>query len=523
MGFTNFSFSLVSPTGPWIKPNVTSSDRLQVGDFTFNGLPITISPGISTTLTVTYNPQAPGNETVFLTGFSNGGSAHFTASGIAGTQSEAIVEFQTPDGSGWVPFTNSTPFKFGTVYEGQTRNLLFRLTNGGGPLAVPLSVAVSKPPHGIPGIIGKANNADLAEGSIISAVRSQTAQMFCAVPKSQVNLSSYNGSTVWTMNTNDPDLGKLFIEFSCQATSEQAGPLLRDGTAQYGYTGCVKEGNPGRQLAIQAYTDAVNTNAKRINTCSSLGYIFAGTEFASEFWCGMAIPIWKGDNANCNYGCAGNVDQTCGGNGILKDSTWLSLFSDCTRFNGNFTSPPLQLPPSVGQYSFIGCYAEPSGKTVALNATSSNVMTVELCASWCGSLFPCFGLEYSQECTCGNTLNPESTLVDPSQCNYTHKGSNSEYCSGSSRMQVYRFNASLPTLPTSTISSVMSSICLPTLVTTSTPNSPTTSTTSVINSSSTSNALVTPSSTSTSQIVVVPTTISSSIASTTTSSTIHPI
>jgi hypothetical protein len=156
--FTNFSFSLVSPTGPWILPNTISSGQLQVGDYTFRGLPLTLAPGTAATLVVTYGPQAPGNATVYLAGFSNGGSARFTALGFAGTQPKAVVEFQTPDGSGWVPYTNTTPFSFGTVYEGQTKNLLFRLSNGGGPLAVPLSVAVSKPPYGIPGIIGKTNN-----------------------------------------------------------------------------------------------------------------------------------------------------------------------------------------------------------------------------------------------------------------------------------------------------------------------------------------------------------------------------
>ncbi|OAG03405.1 WSC-domain-containing protein [Paraphaeosphaeria sporulosa] len=447
LSFANFSFSLVSPNGPWIQPNTTSSGQLQVGDFTFSVLPVTMAPGTSAVLTVTYAPHTPGNDTVFLTGFTNGGSASFTASGFAGTQPKAIVEFQTPDGSGWVPFTNSTPFDFGTVYEGQTKNLLFRLTNGGGPRAVPLSVAVSKPPYGIPDIIGKTNNIDLAEGSIISAGDSQTAQI-------------YNGSTVWTLNTNDPDQGKLFIQFSCQAATDQ-----------YGYTGCFKEGNPGRQLAIQAYTDTVNnTNTKCISTCSSLGYIFAGTEFSSECWCGIDIPISKGDDANCNYGCSGDVDQTCGGNGLT---------------------------PSVGQYGFIGCYAEPSGKTVSLNATTSNIMTVEWCATWCGSAYTYFGLEYSQECTCGNALNPKSTLVDPSQCNYPCKGSNSEYCGGLNRMQVYQMS--------SVVSSTASSV-LPTLVTTSTM-------------SSTSTVLVTPSSSSVSTGIITPSTTPSSISSFTSSST----
>ncbi|KAL5430130.1 hypothetical protein PMIN05_010418 [Paraphaeosphaeria minitans] len=275
--FTNFRFSLVSPTGPWIQPNTTSSGQMQVGD--------------------NFQQATSHHDACFF----KRRASQFHHLSFTGTQPKAIVEFQTLDGSAW------------------TKNLLFRLTNGGVPFAVPLSVAVSKPPYGIPGIIGKTNNIDLAEGSIVSAGNSQTVQMFCAVPKSQVNIPSYNGSTVWTLNTNDPDQGKLFVQLSCQAATEQVRPLLPNGTAQYGHTGYFMEGNPGRQLAVQVYTDAFNnTNTKCINTCSSLGSIFTETGFSSECWCGVTKPVSKGDDANCNYDCSGDVDRTCGGNGILK-------------------------------------------------------------------------------------------------------------------------------------------------------------------------------------------------------------
>ncbi|KAL5402893.1 hypothetical protein PMIN03_010313 [Paraphaeosphaeria minitans] len=208
--FTNFRFSLVSPTGPWIQPNTTSSGQMQVGD--------------------NFQQATSHHDACFF----KRRASQFHHLSFTGTQPKAIVEFQTLDGSAW------------------TKNLLFRLTNGGVPFAVPLSVAVSKPPYGIPGIIGKTNNIDLAEGSIVSAGNSQTVQMFCAVPKSQVNIPSYNGSTVWTLNTNDPDQGKLFVQLSCQAATEQIRPLLPNGTAQYGHTGYFMEGNPGRQLAVQS-------------------------------------------------------------------------------------------------------------------------------------------------------------------------------------------------------------------------------------------------------------------------------
>ncbi|KAL5438464.1 hypothetical protein PMIN06_010241 [Paraphaeosphaeria minitans] len=188
-----------------------------------------------------------------------------------------------------------------------------------------------------------------------------------------------------------------------------------------------------------------------------------------------------------------------------KSTTWLTLFSDSTRFNGNTMSPPLQLTPFVGQYGCIGCYTEPSGKTVSMNATTSNIMTVEWCAAWCGSASTYFGLEYSQECSCGNALNPKSTLVDPSQCNYPCKGSNSEYCGGSSRISVV--SSVLPTLVTTSTTTSTSTVLV-------NPSSSTVSASSVGSSSSTSNAVITPSTTpssftssSTSQVVVVPTTI----------------
>ena len=61
--FTNVSFSLVSPAGPWATPNVTASGQLQIGDFIFDSIPSTIPAGASTILKVTYGPLTPGNDT----------------------------------------------------------------------------------------------------------------------------------------------------------------------------------------------------------------------------------------------------------------------------------------------------------------------------------------------------------------------------------------------------------------------------------------------------------------------------
>lgn len=164
----------------------------------------------------------------------------------AGSYPKALIEFQAADGSGkWIPYTSNTPpFSFGDVYEENTKFLKMRMTNNGTSDAASLSITVSKPPFGLPGILGAVNQVDLAEGTILAAGKSATASLFCSVPKSQVNVDSYNGSAQWTMNTGDPTLGKQFIQFTCNAATNQVGPLAANGSAIYRYSGCWKENNP---------------------------------------------------------------------------------------------------------------------------------------------------------------------------------------------------------------------------------------------------------------------------------------
>jgi hypothetical protein len=477
----NITFSLVSENGPMAILNKTTDGRLQIGQLIITDSPGTIAPGSSAAISVTYNPDAPGNSTVYIQVTSDGGSSSFKIIGSAGTPPKAVVEFQTTDGSDWVQYTPGTPFSFGTVYASQTRNLLLRITNRGGTTAVPLPITISKPPFGIPGIIGKANNVDLAEGVTIAAGKSQSAVLYCAVPGIQVNTPGYSGTAVWTLNTGDLTFGKQDIKFVCDAAAQQVGPLLSNGTARYGYIGCFKENNPGRQLAINAYSDAKNnSNYRCINTCFASNYTFAGTEYSQECWCGNAIPIQKDLDQDCNFGCSGNGNQTCGGDGYLHDTPHISLFADSMKVDGNTTSLPLQITPNVGTYTFIGCYSDKSGKTLNEKTITSLVMTVQVCAAFCAE-FLYFGLEYSSECYCGTNLNALSNVVGSSQCSMACKGSNSQYCGGPARMQVYQAYA-VPAIPSKATNAVADSTTLTSVITSSTRTTSLKSATSISNS-----------------------------------------
>ncbi|THX48801.1 WSC-domain-containing protein [Aureobasidium pullulans] len=453
----SIQYSTTSESGPWVTPNITTDGAVQVGYFTFFNMPATIEGKTVSTVNINYNPTAAGNHAVYVKFTTDGGNGLLDVLGIAGTNPAALIEFQTPDGSGWVTYQSGVPFSFGNVTENQTRNLKMRITNNGTGSAVPLSLTVSKPPYGVSGLIGAVNNVDLAEGTLLQANQSQTATLYCSVPRSQVNMADYNGTAVWTLNTGDPKMGKQTIQFTCNAVSEQIGPLLGNGVAQYKYTGCFRENNPGRQLSTNPLSGNDMTNEKCINKCSSLGYRFAGTQYLTQCWCGKALPLLKDNENDCNYNCAGNENQTCGGNGYFHNQSQISLFADSTRFDGNVTTQTLQIVPSYKNYNYAGCWAESGGKTLTAATTSSDSMTIEMCGDFCiakGASF--FGVSYAAECYCGSKIAATSKLTLDSKCSMTCKGSNSQYCGAGNLITLYSNTTNSVSSSSSIISSTTS-------------------------------------------------------------------
>lgn len=453
---SSIQYSTTGFTGPFVDPT-TTSDGPQVGSFTFKNLPATIAANTDSTVTVNFNPTEDGNSTVYVVVDSDGGKKNLTVTGSSGPAPVAKLEFQTPDGTGWVTYESGTNFTFGNVTENTTRSLKLRLTNAGGDNAVTLSVTVSKPPFGVSGIIGAANQVDLAEGTELGSGESATATLYCSVPKSQWNVDPYLGTAQWTMNTNDPDFSKQYMQFACTAVSEQAPPLRADGQGEYRYIGCYKENNPGRQLTTQLYGDDANTNAMCIAACADAGYAYCGTQYQRECWGGNTIPTLEVDDDDCNYACSGDINQVCGGNGVGDDAggAFISLFATddaptgggdgdgAGDGDGSGSGSTLVTNPGVDGFFSYGCYAEPSsGRALSSLVTTEN-KTVTSCVEACSS-YKYLGLEYGGECWCGNTLNSKATQVNLTDCNMACTGNTTEYCGGSSRLNLYAKNGTTP-------------------------------------------------------------------------------
>jgi hypothetical protein len=109
-------------------------------------------------------------------------------------------------------------------------------------------------------------------------------------------------------------------------------------------------------------------------------------------------------DGRCDMTCAGNATEICGGPGGL------SLY----KLSGPVPSPTASSTPPA--YTYVGCQSDNTNdRTLIQLVVTSPAMTVELCTSFCAG-FSYFGVEFSDECYCGNTLGGGLSLVTDGRC-----------------------------------------------------------------------------------------------------------
>ncbi|EDR00467.1 uncharacterized protein LACBIDRAFT_313372 [Laccaria bicolor S238N-H82] len=179
-----------------------------------------------------------------------------------------------------------------------------------------------------------------------------------------------------------------------------------------------------------------------LNACDAGGFSLAGLEFGSECWCGNADmygrpPIFPSSSA-CNFPCAGNPAQVCGGSNALNEYVFP------TRSISVGPPAPFNFPYN-GTWNYRGCLSDEaylSGGQRILPYQPSNPigpeeMTPFLCMDRCsadGWVFA--GFEFSQECWCGNLTQTiiNANSVPNSQCNMACTNYADFTCGGSNRL-----------------------------------------------------------------------------------------
>ncbi|CZR70098.1 uncharacterized protein PAC_19999 [Phialocephala subalpina] len=254
-------------------------------------------------------------------------------------------------------------------------------------------------------------------------------------------------------------LATLVLSFLSLSNAGKALVPASDLPGTWAYQGCYTD--VGRTLTGASYTNTTGmTDEACVAFCNSNQFIYAGTEYSSQCFCGATIASTAtqvNGTTDCTMPCSGNFSEPCGG------LSRLSVF-----WNG--VLPP-STNPGVGGWTFVGCYAAwllflqvltrdsegVTGRTlpnqVATPGGPAN-LTVAVCTSTCQTAgYVLAGVEYSQQCYCGNTFSNGGVPAPDglAGCNMLCSGNLSEYCGGPNRLDVYDLNNAIATITTATI------------------------------------------------------------------------
>lgn len=163
-----------------------------------------------------------------------------------------------------------------------------------------------------------------------------------------------------------------------------------------------------------------------------------GIEYGGECWAGQTLDQSIATNVSitaCQMTCSGNTTEICGGPNLLTTYTRKTPVVSSTEEYSN--------DHNMG-FNYYGCVAEPASGSRLLKTllAANDTMTVDMClrlVQWAnnvdGAGYQYAGLEYGQECWAA--LKNSSALVTASGCDMGCKGNATQWCGGSSRLDLY--------------------------------------------------------------------------------------
>ncbi len=268
------------------------------------------------------------------------------------------------------------------------------------------------------------------------------------------------------------------------------GPQTPQTVGNYILQGCYSEATTGRALSALTPTPPATGFTLELCEAACQGYTYWGMEYSNQCFCGNSLGAGSVNQSSlvpsvsgCNMLCSGNSLEYCGGasrlnlyklntSAIVPTSSNSVSASATSSTRSTTSSTPTPSGPvtvtAVAGWSYLGCYSEATtgralnGLLLPITAADTNV---ENCAAAC-SAYTYFGVEYGQECYCGNVINAgsvnqTSSVPSVNNCNMVCNDNPLEYCGGRSRLNMYQAAPNALTSSSSTIStqSTISSSC----------------------------------------------------------------
>ncbi|KAK4168342.1 WSC domain-containing protein, partial [Cladorrhinum sp. PSN259] len=215
------------------------------------------------------------------------------------------------------------------------------------------------------------------------------------------------------------------VASSTTSTEPVSEPTTSPNVDGYEYKGCWTDNVPERVLPGKTYAEGAMTLAKCAAFCNSGSYGWFGVTYSSECYCGTTLDAnsVQVSESECSMACSGDATEKCGAGNRLNV----------------YTNPALTVPtanlPTVGEFSYKGCWTDNVGDR-SLKAVDYRTgdMTVEKCAARCAD-YDFFGVEFSNECYCGDELIGAS--APEIECSSLCVGNGQQWCGGPSRLNLY--------------------------------------------------------------------------------------
>ena len=246
------------------------------------------------------------------------------------------------------------------------------------------------------------------------------------------------------------------------------------------YVGCGTDNYFDRAFPGNSESLSTMTIELCVDYCIGQGHTIAGLEYAQECYCGDSIPSSAapvpGVVGKCNYACAGDSSEWCGGYGTLSiyekcgstcqnaefgpslpgasgsPSTTSTLVAKTKPTVSSATTPTTSTSTSAAApsatpssnvtlpsgWEAAGCYSDNlNPRSLSAWGYYGEPVTSSGCVNYCNTENYSFaGTEYAGQCFCGNELT-QSQLEPSTDCNMACQGDADEICGGSARLSVF--------------------------------------------------------------------------------------
>ncbi|KAJ7093925.1 WSC domain-containing protein [Mycena belliarum] len=237
--------------------------------------------------------------------------------------------------------------------------------------------------------------------------------------------------------------GRLSIYSAPQTTPPPPPPpnnvILPAGWA---YVACTKEPASGRLLAGYTFTSSSLTVESCVATCKSRGFVYAGTEYGNECYCGNGFTSTTvaASESDCSMPCAGKSSQMCGaGYRLSLYSSEPSPGSQGLVLPALYTKTAPTGSALPAGWSASMCAVDNAARVLTGYKGTDSALTPASCIAKCASLrFTLSGVENGNECYCGNILTNNPVGARDVQCGLPCAGDPSQNCGGGFRIMIYQ-------------------------------------------------------------------------------------